>query len=281
MKLGRPMLLGISLIAFAGAAAHAQDAARAAGDEQSRQSPQTQPMQSSQQDPGASPGSAQSSQTGQPQQGLERIRASELIGTSVSDARGEDLGKVEEVVIDLQSGKAHAVVISFGGMLGIGDKQVAVPIGELKPGKDNQLMVNIDKQKLQDAEGFAKGQMPGMDDEYWSRDMASANGGQRHIQGMNLVRASEMEGREVQDKTGTQVGKLKDVMVSLGDGQLQDVVIDVKDGGEARVQPDSFSSGTGEILVIDMTREELESQATQSGAQGQQPRAPAQGQPRG
>ncbi len=61
--------------------------------------------------------------TGKPEGGYS---ADELIGETVKNRQtDEDVGKVSDLVID-QDGKVVAVVISTGGMLGIGEKDVAV-----------------------------------------------------------------------------------------------------------------------------------------------------------
>jgi sporulation protein YlmC with PRC-barrel domain len=192
------------------------------------------------------------------------IMASKLMDAKVVDGQGKDLGEINEVVIDLMKDQVHAVVVEFGGFMGVGGKQFAFPMSELKPGKgQNQFVVNIDKQKLETREGFAKGQMPGMDDDYWSRvdgQQASAGSGQQG-QKFNLVQASKMIGSTVQDKSGQQIGDIKDVVLNTTDGQLKTLVISVKDAGEARVPAKGLSSGTGDRLVLDMTSDQVRAQA--------------------
>src|SRR5690348_29699 len=55
------------------------------------------------------------------------LSAATLTGDRVRNPAGEDLGKVEEIMIDVASGRVAYVVVSFGGFLGIGDKLFAVP----------------------------------------------------------------------------------------------------------------------------------------------------------
>ena len=255
-------VLGFSLIAFA-AAAHA-----AGGNDQSqRQGMQPETQQGSQAAAGGSQQSKQSKQSG------NTISAQRLQDAKVVDKNGRDLGEIEEVVIDLPKGRVHAVVLSFGGFLGVGDKQFAFPMSELKPARgDNQFTVNVSKDRLEDAEGFAKDQLPGMGDEFWSRvgQKSQQKGGQaKGSQGakMNLVQASKIIGQEVEGKGGEQIGEVRDLIISRGDGQLRQLVIDVKDGGEARVPAKGLASGTGEKLVLGMSAEQVRAQATQK--QGQ------------
>ena len=226
--------------------------------------------------------SGKSAQSQQQQQG--QMRTSELIGKKVTDSQGKELGEISEVVLDLQGGKVHAAVLGFGGILGMGEKNYAFPISQLKPGKNrNQFTMNIDKQKLENAEGFAKSEWPAMNDEYWGRVGGQASAGQTQSKGqkqaqsqgqgqkqnMALVRASELDGKTVQDKSGQDVGEIKDVIVDLKSGQLRNIVIDVQDAGQANVQAKALTRGTGDTLVLDMSAEQLKSQAKKSGKQAQ------------
>ena len=53
--------------------------------------------------------------------------ANTLLGNDVYNKDGEDLGDIKEFMLDMASGKVTYAVLSFGGLLGIGDKLFAVP----------------------------------------------------------------------------------------------------------------------------------------------------------
>jgi sporulation protein YlmC with PRC-barrel domain len=55
------------------------------------------------------------------------IRASKVIGTTVKDSSGERIGEIEDVVLDKQSNNILFGVVSFGGILGMGEKYHPVP----------------------------------------------------------------------------------------------------------------------------------------------------------
>ena len=234
---------------------------------------QQQTAQSGQSESGQSAAAGASSQK-QQQSKLDpsNAKTSQLLDTKVTDKQGKDIGQLEDVVIDLQNGKVHAVVLSFGGFMGIGDKQFAFEPKELKAGKGNQLTMDITKEKLENREGFAQGQWPAMSDEYWGKvggqGKAAAGGGAQKAQKMTLVRASELEGKSVSDNSGKEVGEIQDVTVDLNQGQVKNIAVQVKDGGgQAMVKPDALAQGTGDKLLISMSADELKSQAKQS--QGQ------------
>ena len=55
------------------------------------------------------------------------IRATKVIGTSVYNASGDKIGKVEDVVLDKQSNNIMFAVVGFGGFLGMNEKYHPVP----------------------------------------------------------------------------------------------------------------------------------------------------------
>ena len=60
-----------------------------------------------------------------PVEGVTQFRARTALGLKVLDAAGEDVGEVEDLVLD-QDGRLAAIVITIGGFLGIGGKNIAV-----------------------------------------------------------------------------------------------------------------------------------------------------------
>ncbi|MGI6209477.1 MAG: PRC-barrel domain-containing protein [Anaerolineae bacterium] len=55
------------------------------------------------------------------------IRSSRAIGSEVRNPRGEDLGRVEDLVIAPDTGRVVYAVLSFGGVPGVGERWLAVP----------------------------------------------------------------------------------------------------------------------------------------------------------
>ena len=102
---------------------------------------------------------------------LERPRvlsASTLQGDKVENLAGEDLGKIEDFMIDLATGQIAYCVLSFGGFLGIGNKLFAVPWSALSLDlKDHAFILNVNKEQLKNAPGFDKNKWPDMTDREW------------------------------------------------------------------------------------------------------------------
>jgi sporulation protein YlmC with PRC-barrel domain len=96
------------------------------------------------------------------------LAAGTLEGDKVMNHAGEDLGKVDELMIDLPTGRVAYVVLSYGGLLGMGNKLFAVPWSAFRIDEDEKAFIlNVDKQRLENAPGFDKDNWPDMADPTW------------------------------------------------------------------------------------------------------------------
>jgi sporulation protein YlmC with PRC-barrel domain len=103
------------------------------------------------------------------------VRAHSIAGMTVKNPAGQDLGKVEDIVIDMGTGKVRYAAISFGGFLGVGDKLFAVPFHALKVkhnagDKTTHFVLNVDKKTLEKAPGFDSKNWPDFGNPRYSDD---------------------------------------------------------------------------------------------------------------
>lgn len=96
------------------------------------------------------------------------ISASTIIGNDVKNSAGENLGDVKDLMINPGTGEIEYAVLSFGGILGIGDKYFAVPLEAMQlDTKDEQFVLNETKERLENAPGFDKDNWPDHADGKW------------------------------------------------------------------------------------------------------------------
>ncbi|HSD73586.1 MAG TPA: PRC-barrel domain-containing protein [Steroidobacteraceae bacterium] len=101
--------------------------------------------------------------------GPEVMAASTLTGNDVMNSQGENLGDIKAIMLDVPRGRVAYAVLSFGGILGAGDKLFAVPWGALKLDTDNKcFLLEVDKDQLKEAPGFDKDHWPSMADVQWA-----------------------------------------------------------------------------------------------------------------
>ncbi len=102
-------------------------------------------------------------------------RCSTLSGTLVLDAHGQELGKIEDIALDLLAGRVAYAVLSFGGILGIGDKLFAVPWKKLKRHRQ-EWQLNVERHRLEQAPGFNKENWPDLADPSWEMQISGYYG---------------------------------------------------------------------------------------------------------
>ena len=102
------------------------------------------------------------------------LSATSITGTDVRNAQGEDLGKVEDLMVDTTTGNVEYAVVSFGGFLGVGDKLFAVPLQAFAiDNDDEELVLNESKDRLENAPGFDKDNWPNHADQTWRNSVRS------------------------------------------------------------------------------------------------------------
>lgn len=87
------------------------------------------------------------------------VESGDIIGTRIKNAQGKDIGEIDKLMIDPQSGKISHVVVGLGGLLGVGEKKVVVPWSDLKMGAvhdGRKAMITMDQAKLESAPRYER-----------------------------------------------------------------------------------------------------------------------------
>ena len=99
-------------------------------------------------------------------------QADTIIGMDVENAQGDNLGEIEDLMIDLQDGRIAYAGLGYGGWLGLGENMAAVPWQALKlNAAEREFTLNVDKEKLRGAPSFARDQWPQALDRKWLSDV--------------------------------------------------------------------------------------------------------------
>lgn len=109
------------------------------------------------------------------------IDSAQIIGTKVENPRGENLGKIESLMLDLGESRIMYAVLSFGGFLGVGDKLFPVPVEALMfssndRGGVEKAIFDVDKERLKNAPGYEKETLPNWSDRTFGADVYSYYG---------------------------------------------------------------------------------------------------------
>lgn len=90
----------------------------------------------------------------------KRLTSTSIIGDKVQNRDGEELGKINNLMINVTNNGVEYAVVEFGSFLGLGGKLFAIPFSELYLDEKRQVFVlDRDKNYLE--------QIPGFDQNHW------------------------------------------------------------------------------------------------------------------
>lgn len=93
---------------------------------------------------------------------------SHLLGSTVKNPQGKELGSIKDLVVSPEDNRVVYAVLSFGGVLGLGEKSFAMPLSALKPGAgEKTFVVEVDPERLRMAPEFNQNNWPQMTDPQW------------------------------------------------------------------------------------------------------------------
>jgi sporulation protein YlmC with PRC-barrel domain len=103
---------------------------------------------------------------------VRRLTATSIIGDRVENEQGDSLGKIENLMVNLDNGHIEYVVIDFGSFLGMGGKLFAIPFPELLLDEDRELFIlKRSKDYLKRIPGFDKNHWPDTNDHSYFNDV--------------------------------------------------------------------------------------------------------------
>jgi osmotically-inducible protein OsmY len=100
------------------------------------------------------------------------LKASSLIGMHVRNDTGDRLGKLQDIIVNLESHSAPFAIVEYGGALGIGVTRIAVPLSDLKWSSDSKhLLLTATKEELQSASVSPTGGWMVVSGEEWAKNV--------------------------------------------------------------------------------------------------------------
>ena len=95
------------------------------------------------------------------------IASDRVEGTTVYNRDGERLGTISKFMVGKRNGRVEYAVMGFGGLFGMGERDYPLPWNVLTYDTDKGgYVVDLDKDKLEKAPSFERGQDPTYDRDY-------------------------------------------------------------------------------------------------------------------
>jgi sporulation protein YlmC with PRC-barrel domain len=163
------------------------------------------------------------------------VRASTLLDYDFENMDGEVSGDLEDLLIDLSTGRVLFASIEYGGVLDLGDKDIVVPLNAFAVGPDGELVLNIDETSLESYPDVGN-DWPDLNDPVWDDDVATFWSDTGIESGLNFEEpttsvawASDLIGHNIAD-LGAGAGSVLDILVNLGTAQAPYLIVDYGEG---------------------------------------------------
>lgn len=89
------------------------------------------------------------------EQTSSELRGDWVLGARVTSTQDEAIGSIEDLIISEEDGNIIAAVVSVGGFLGIGAKQIAVDWPELEMNWDaNEVRLELSREEAEEADEY-------------------------------------------------------------------------------------------------------------------------------
>ena len=99
---------------------------------------------------------------------INAFMVEKIIGFKVINMKGVPIGKIENLVLDIDTGKILYAVLESGGFLTIGDKLIPVPWESLAAlPSEGIFFLNQTKEQMEKAPAFDKNNLPNIEDLNW------------------------------------------------------------------------------------------------------------------
>jgi sporulation protein YlmC with PRC-barrel domain len=208
-------------------------------------------------------------------------RADKIIGKEVLTSDNQKAGKLENLIVDLDTGKILYAVIGSGGVLGAGEKKFAVAPRAFNGPQDDNIMLKVDKARLQGApqitsqmtkgEQFGQASFVNQVHQYFAQgsiertaDRASSAISGSTTQYKTVFQADDLTGMKIRNASNEELGKIDDLAVDLPNGHVVYVILSpdssLKLGSDEyfALPPSTLmASADRKALTTELTKEKL------------------------
>ncbi|GGR20073.1 PRC-barrel domain-containing protein [Streptomyces roseolus] len=78
----------------------------------------------------------------------------DIRGRTVSTADGEDLGKIDDLLIDDDEGRVRFLLVEHGGFLGLGQKKTFIPVDAVTRISEDHVFIDQSQKQVTDAPAY-------------------------------------------------------------------------------------------------------------------------------
>jgi len=193
------------------------------------------------------------------------LRASEMIDMSVINPKGDNIGQISDMIVNMKTGDVRYAILKFDPGILQGEELYAVPTTELRIAADrNDVVYDMSETKLERARIDRDDWNDGIwDDPDYVAKLDKANGVKQPARSARAHRASDLIGKDVNSKSGEKIGELEELIVNMAQQKVHYAVLEFDPSWASSEQNYAFpltsfklTDGKDE-LALDITKDKL------------------------
>jgi sporulation protein YlmC with PRC-barrel domain len=172
------------------------------------------------------------------------FRTADIIGLPVLNKQGQNVGKLDDLVINMKNGEVQYAALTHGGVAGIGSKLFAVPftkmtfvMGEPNNRNARHFVFDVTNEQLDKMEGFDSSHWPNVADPAWGaaidkhfnferkHEAAASDSTGPSVKFETVFRASKIKGMDVRNEANENLGSVDELVVDITKGHVKYMVL--------------------------------------------------------
>lgn len=213
--------------------------------------------------PGA-PG-AMNATSATPSTAYRGLRASTIIGKEVRNPQGTNIGKINDLIVDMNTGNVRYAILEFDPGVFQGERIFAVPTNQLRMAADrDDLVYNMTRDKLEKT-AVNRGD--------WNRTWRDPNylanldktwGVMQPSRGARAHRVSDLLNQDVKNRQGNKIGEIEELVINMANQRVHYAVLEFDPSWAA---PEKFyafplsafnQTGVRDDVVLDVDRSKIQ-----------------------
>lgn len=208
---------------------------------------------------------AMNTTTATPSTAYRGLRASAIIGKEVRNPQGTNIGKINDLIVDMNTGDVRYAILEFDPGVFQGERLFAVPTNQLRMAADrDELVYNMTRDKLErTAVNRADWNRTWRDPNYLA-NLDKTWGVVQPSRGARAHRVSDLLNQDVKSRQGNKIGEIEELVINMANQKVHYAVLEFDPSWAA---PEKFyafplsafnRTGTRDDLVLDVDRSKIQ-----------------------
>lgn len=210
-------------------------------------------------------GNATAAEKATPNTAYRAVRASKMIGLTVHNPQGKDIGKISDMVVDMTTGNVRYAILEFDPGILKGERLFAVPTTQLRMrAESNDVLYDMTEARLEQAGTPRAAWNTTWRDPGYLGKLDKVWGVTQPSQAAAARRVSDIIGKDVNNRSGNKIGEIKELVIDMAKQRVHYAVLEFDPSLASKEQNFAFplrsfnTTAGNDDLVLDVDKSRLQ-----------------------